>query len=198
MAKSPNLLDVFERNKYNLAQSARKSRTWFDQQVLLLTRQRIVPKQILQTNQQQIVGNVLPGHMYMFFYDPKTKAKLPYYDTFPMVLPFSKTEDGFIGLNLHYLPYQLRAVLLDRLMFFKNNEKLDETTRLRYSWQMIDGVSKYKLAQPCVKRYLHDHVRSPFRRISSADWGTAMLLPVEQFVGASKQQVWADSKRIAL
>jgi hypothetical protein len=82
-------------------------------------------------------------------------------------------------------------------MAFANNTKMDETTKLRYSWQLIDGASRYKLAQPCIKQYLVEHVRSPFRKIDSNDWATAMMLPVERFVGASNEQVWADSKRMA-
>ena len=35
----------------------------------------------------------------MFFYDPKLKKKLPYYDTFPLVLPLENYSDGFLGLN---------------------------------------------------------------------------------------------------
>jgi hypothetical protein len=58
-------------------------------------------------------------------------------------------------------------------------------------------VSRYKLAQPCVKHYLNDHVRSPFRRVEANDWATAMMLPVERFQGATKEQVWTESRRKA-
>lgn len=79
---------------------------------------------------------------------------------------------------------------------FKNNSRWDETTKIKYSWALIDGVSRFAAAKPCVKQYLSGHVRSQFRQVYSEDWATAMLLPVERFVGASKQQVWADSRKI--
>jgi hypothetical protein len=195
--KTPTLIDVFERNKYNLDDVAKKSRTWFQQQVLLLNRQRLTPNKVLNSDEQQLRSRVSPGFMYMFAYDPKYKDTLPYYDRFPLVLPYNTFKGGYIGLNLHYLPHQLRVRLLDNLMAFANNTKMDETTKLRYSWQLIDGASRYKLAQPCIKQYLVEHVRSPFRKIDSNDWATAMMLPVERFVGASNEQVWADSKRLA-
>ena len=47
--------------------------------------------------------NVQFGKLNMFMYDPKLKKKLPYYDTFPLVLPIESYSDGFLGLNLHYL-----------------------------------------------------------------------------------------------
>jgi len=188
--------DVFEKNQYDLKAAAVKSKSWFDQQVYQLGRQNITPPKVLNGNPDQTVSTILPGHLYMYMYDPKLKAELPYYDRFPLVFPFSKTEDGFIGLNMHYLPYQLRMVLLDRLMIFASNKRMDETTRLRYSWATIDGMSKFAAVQPCVKRYLNSHIRSKFRKINADDWATAMLLPVERFVGASKEAVWQDSKRI--
>lgn len=86
---------------------------------------------------------------------------------------------------------------MDRLLTFKNNDKFDETTRLRLSWQLIDGVSKFALAKPCVKRYLKSQMRSPLVNVTADDWATAMMLPVERFVGATTQQVWLDSKRAA-
>lgn len=195
MAKKTTLLDVFERNKYDLATAATKSRAWFQQQVLLLARQRITPPQVLKGDPSALTTSVLPGRLYMFVYDPKLKATLPYYDKFPLVFPFRKVEGGFLGLNMHYLPYHLRIQLLDRLMIFANNDKMDETTRIKYSWALIDGVSRFAAAKPCVKHYLNDHLRSSMRQVHAQDWATAMLLPVERFVGASLEEVWKDSKR---
>lgn len=196
MAKKETMLEVFERNKYDLATAVKRSKGWFEQQVTLLTKQNITPNKVMSGDASANVNRVQPGHCYMFMYEPKMKKELPYYDRFPLVFPFSKTPDGFMGLNMHYLPYHVRIKLLDALMVFKSNTRMDETTRLKYSWQIIDGVSRFVVAKPCVKHYLLGHVRSPFRKVDSADWATAMLLPVERFVGASKQEVWAESQKI--
>lgn len=195
MATKPKtMLDVFEKNRYNIDEISKKSRAWYQQQVLLLNRQRITPQKVLNSDAQQLRNRISPGFMYMFFYDPKLKAELPYYDRFPLVFPFRAVKGGFYGLNFHYLPYNLRIQLLDRLMTFANNDKLDETTKIQYSWALIDGVSRFNTAKPCVKHYLYDHVRSSFRRVESPDWATAMMLPVERFVGASINEVWNDSR----
>jgi len=196
MAKKQPMLDVFEQNKYDLMTAVKRSRSWFDKQVASMAKQQLTPNKVLQGNPDQLVTRIMPGHLYMFAYDPKLKKELPYYDRFPLVFPFSKTPDGFIGLNMHYLPYQLRIALLDNLLVFRSNNRLDETTKLKYSWQVLDGVSRYKAAQPCVKQYLIGHVRTQFRQVEAKDWATAMLLPVERFVGASKQEVWAESRKI--
>jgi hypothetical protein len=195
MPKKP-IQDVFEKNQYDLATAVKKSSSWFNKQVSSLAQQNITPNKILGGNVSQNTTNIMPGNLYMYMYDPKTKEDLPYYDRFPLVFPFRKTADGFYGLNMHYLPYDLRIYLLDALLIYKSNSRMDDTTRLKYSWALIDGVSKFKAARPCVKQYLMDHVRSPFRKVSSNDWATAMLLPVERFVGATKQQVWKESRKI--
>jgi hypothetical protein len=195
MAKKPPMQDVFERNQFDLLTAVKRSRSWFDTQVREMTKQQLTPKKVMNGNVDALTKTLVPGNLYMYAYDPKTKDDLPYYDRFPLVFPFRKTVDGFYGLNMHYLPYVLRMQLLDNLLAFKSNNRLDETTRIKYSWAMIDGVSKFKAAQPCVKQYLNSHVRSQFRKVDSNDWATAMLLPVEQFVGASKQQVWEESRR---
>lgn len=196
MATKPtNLTDVFEKNKYNLDDMSKKSRAWFSQQVLLMRGQRITPQKVVQSDVTQLKQQITPGFMYMFAYDPKYKDTLPYYDRFPLVLPWDRTPGGFIGLNLHYLPYPMRVTLLDRLMAFANNDRMDQTTKIKYSWQLIGSASRYSLAKPCVKQYLLEHVRSPFRKVDSDDWGTAMMLPVEQFTGATREQVWSHSMR---
>ena len=192
--KQPNLKDIFEKYRYEM-DITKKSQSWFAQQVMSLGKKRITPNQTLRSDHVKTQNNMVPGKMYMFFYDRKTKATLPYYDRFPLVLPFAATEDGFIGLNLHYLPHKLRFALLEKLLMFKNNDKWDESTRIKYSWAAIDGMSKFALAKPCVKRYLSNHLRSPLHTVSSDDWATVMMLPVERFVGASTAQVWVDSRK---
>lgn len=193
--KPQSLQDVFEKNKYSLADATKKSRSWFDQQALLLTKQGITPPKVLRGDTSALKSSVTPGKLYMYYYDPKLKAELPYYDKFPLVFPFRKVQGGFLGLNMHYLPYQLRIRLLDKLMSFASNKQMNENTKIKYSWAMIDGVARYNAAIPCVKHYLADHVRSPFREIPAYDWATAMLLPVERFSGATKEVVWAESRR---
>jgi len=187
--------DYFKKNQYNLQQARAKSSGWFQQQVNILGKTGVTPNRLIRTNTDRNQSSIVPGEMYMFFYDAKHKDTLPYWDRFPLVFPFKKLPDGFLGLNMHYLPYQLRILLLDRLMQFRSNNRLDETTRLKYSWAQIEGMSKFKIAEPCVKRYLTNHVQSPFKKIDANDWTTALMMPVERFVGTNKSSVWIQSAK---
>ena len=123
------------------------------------------------------------GKMYFFFYDPKLKKTLPIYDRFPLVFPIEPYSDGFLGLNLHYLSTGERAALLRRLMEFKNNNKMNETTRIRMTYSLLADTKKLATAaRPCIKRYLFDHVRSKFIEVTANEWEQAINLPVELFV----------------
>jgi len=133
------------------------------------------------------------GKMYMFSYDPKHKDVLPYYDNYPLVFPVEYYGDSFLGINLHYLPPMLRAKLMDALYSTLNNKKYNKTTQLVLSYNILKSASKFKYFEPCLKKYLFSHVKSPFVYIAPNEWNIAMMLPTERFVGASKSQVFKDS-----
>ena len=131
------------------------------------------------------------GRLNMFVYDPKHKKKLPYYDTFPLVLPLERYSDGFLGINLHYLPISLRIGLLDRLVDFSNNTKFDESTVLKVNY---DNVKNIRGVTPTLHRYLAGKVKSNFRRIDADEFTIATLLPVQKFKKATSRQVWRESR----
>ena len=58
----------------------------------------------------------LIGGLYFFYYNPKGKGDMPYYDIFPLVIPLHRYNDGFLGLNLHYLPITYRLRLMTKLL----------------------------------------------------------------------------------
>ena len=133
------------------------------------------------------------GKLNMFVYDPKFKKKLPYYDTFPLVLPLETYPDGFLGINFHYLPIPLRVKLLDKLTDYSSNDKFDETTRLNVKYE---NVKRIKLIQPTLHKYLYSYTNSAFRRIDADEFVIATMLPVQQFKKASSREVWSDSRRM--
>jgi len=136
---------------------------------------------------------VLFGKLQMFVYDPKLKAKLPYYDTFPLILPIETYSDGFLGINLHYLPVPLRIRLLDTLIDFTNTKDLTKKTKIQADYQRLKRV---RLIKPTLKRYLNTRVKSDFRLIDADEWTVATLLPVARFKKASTNEVWRDSRKM--
>jgi len=148
------------------------------------------------SNQSRLFSKFGPediGSMIMFFYDAKLKDVLPYWDQFPLIFPIEVYDDGFLGINLHYLPLTLRAKLMDALYTTAITKK-DTITRLRITYQILAAASKFKAFRPCIKRYLNGHIKSRFFYVDPKEWDMALMLPTQRFVGAPDQKVWQDSR----
>lgn len=157
----------------------------------------VTPTRIIREERANLVDswtNVGIGRLYFAYYDPKHKETLPYYDTFPLMIPIHRYQDGFLALNLHYLPPVLRAKLLDSLYDTLNNAKLDENKKLKINYAILNGAAKHKYFEPCVKRYLGNHFRSRFIKVPHENWTPAVFLPVESFEKASRKEVWDKSR----
>ena len=171
-----------------------QARDWFRETAQKIA--RINERQLMRGDQSRLTTKPIIGQMYMYYYDPKHKETLEYYDRFPLVFPFRKVQGGFYGLNLHYLPPQLRARLMDGLYDYANNTRYDESTKIKMNYSLLQSVSKLKFFEPCVKMYLDEHVRSRFMYIYPSEWDVALFLPTERFAKKSKTQVWAESKKM--
>ena len=166
-----------------------KSASWYRNAASLIA-DRATSSKLMRDG--KLVGQPSAGRMSMFVYDPKTKAKLPFYDTFPLVLPIDTFRGGFIGLNFHYLPYGLRFKLLEQLQQFATNTKFDQSTRLQVTYNAVKNIG---LIKPAIKKYLFRYVRSNFLRVDVNEMAIAIYLPVAKFQKANIGKVFADSRR---
>lgn len=171
---------------------ARKSAMWFRREITYINQYAISSDVALREGGTQTTS-LTPGGMYMFYYSPKFKDDLEYYDTFPLLLPYDMTPNGFIGLNLHYLPPLYRIKLLDKLLDISSDKALTKDTKLKYTWATVKGTASMKWAGPCIHRYISGYVKSRFVHVSPENWFTAALLPVQRFKKASDNKVWKDS-----
>ena len=148
-----------------------------------------------QDGDNRLSSRPMNGSMYMFSYYAKHRDTLPYFDQFPLIFPYKKVKGGFMGINLHYLPHTLRAQLMDALYDVANNKNYDETTKLNFNYKLLNNASKFKAFKPCIKHYLNSQVKSRFIYVYPSEWDLALFLPTENFSGASKRKVWADSRK---
>jgi hypothetical protein len=135
------------------------------------------------------------GDMVHFWYNPKHKITLPYYDRFPLIFPIEIYKDGFLGINFHYLPLKYRAMLMDALLNNSraSNNKFDKKTKMIISYTLLNRAAQYKVFKPCVKKYLSNHIQSKFIRIEPEEWKIAIFLPSASWQKASQNKVWEDS-----
>lgn len=169
------------------------SRKWYRETAAKVS--RFNERTFHKSDKSRLTNNVVYGSMYMFHYNPKLKEELPYYDRFPLIFPIADAKNGFLGINLHYLPLQYRAQLMDALYDLANNQRYDESTRIGLSYRILKNAAKLRFFKPCIKHYLNNHITSQFMYVYPSEWDIAIFLPLERFSKKSKTQVWADSKR---
>jgi hypothetical protein len=179
--------------KKQIPAQTQQSRDWFRSEIRGM---RVKSDDILNDRNLERRTRPAPGRMYTYFYDPKHKATLPYYDRFPLIIMVGKAYKGFYGMNLHYLPIPLRAKFLDQLITITNNKKFDESSRFQASYNFLKGSSKMNLFKPCFKHYLIHKVESEIKFLSADLWEIATFLPTARFKGATAKQVHADSRKM--
>lgn len=167
-----------------------KSARWYRNAASLIT-DRASQSKLMREG--RLNGKPSAGRMCMFVYDAKTKAKLPYWDAFPLVLPVDTFRGGFVGINFHYLPYGARFKLLESLQTYASNGKFDSSTKLQVGYSNLKGQN---IIKPAIKKYLWSQVRTQFRRIDVDEMAIAIYLPVADFQGSTLGKVFAAARRI--
>jgi hypothetical protein len=161
------------------------------------------------------------GRPCMFYYDAKYKSKLPYWDRFPVVIPIERGAGYFIGMNVHYLKIESRAILLDMLystmlVGHKNRDRLYEKVRLgqlpasvihertmdtyldiSYS-KILSKIKGVKYFKPTIHKYLTSHIKSRVIEITPRGWTMCMFLPTAKFEKMSEREVQNKSEEKAM
>ena len=176
----------------NLQRLSRQSMSWFTKKIAELKNPVSMVKGMVR-EKTRYVRTFVKGKLYFFLYDPKTKEELPYYDRFPLVLVLEKYDDGFLGLNLHYLPVKYRILFLRKLMQFAILDDEDDIKRMRVTYDILNASKRFREFKPCIKRYLFPHIKSRILAVQPNEWETAMYLPVHQFKGEKPQKIWKES-----
>ena len=191
--------------KGNAPRATRQATRWFHQKA---RRTRTTPRQVWaerERHKHYTLRRRLLGNMYYFFYEAEGKDSLPYWDSFPIVIPIELTTDGFLGLNFHYLDWRLRAVLMDRILDLMREaddpaDRSIQSQKGKLDWrkiryQRLSQFARYKYFRPCLKHYKFQNMRSRMIQLDMDEWDIALFLPLERFENARKTKVWADSRR---
>jgi hypothetical protein len=168
------------------------AKEWFKETSQKIT--DVMPRVLFEGGSKDVVDSInisSVGSMFTFYYDPKWKDKLPYYDMHPLIFVIEPYNDGFSGINLHYLSPYHRAKLMDSLYGISIKHK--DMMKLQVNYQLLKSASKFGLFKHCYKRYLAAHVRSRFIFVHPDKWDVVMMLPTAKFVKASEEVVWRDT-----
>ena len=163
------------------------SMRWYRQKVQELLPKPQVRRMIREGFKTQKV-TVRPnfGMMNLFYYRPKGAEKLPYYDIFPLVIPMGRRlNDGFVGINFHYLSVPQRWLLLERLSMFQMPSELDSFDSEEGAGEVMalfwSKIKRKRGVKPIVRRYLTKNIQSYFLKIELSEMLIALSIPMERF-----------------
>lgn len=146
------------------------------------------------------VNNFVPGKIYTFEYDPLHADDLDFYDTQPIMLSLGQklNEDGSVlqlGINLNFIPFNLRKKLLD-LVFQKcrgiildnlgdlNRDVSNSQRPLPITYAaatlMLEGTG-FEFA---IRSYYRNRI-SKAKVVDYEDWFQVLLIDTERIIGDS-------------
>jgi len=161
----------------NIAQGQNEAQKWFRDTAKNIGENKKDPSKLFATKSTPQIGE-----MFLYVYDPKTKDKLPFWDSYPLTVIVEMYSDGFLGINLHYLPPMARAALMDSLDSVKTNDKYNASTKIAISYKILKAyTSRFSGFENCLKRYLFGHVRSSFHHVHPSDWSKVVMLPLQKW-----------------
>ena len=178
--KKESLLDSFKAQAHQLgrnpvAKNQRKSIAWFKSRVHDAIRSRKV----------QVPHK---GNMYIFAYDAKTKATLPYWDKFPCIMCLGVNKGYMLGLNLHYIPPKDREKFLTTLLRFSTTKQVSNSTRLAIDWGRVKNL---KFSRHMVKLYILSRIQGSLEEVKPHDWFNVIYMPIQQFVAKNGRNISA-------
>jgi hypothetical protein len=153
---------------------AKNATAWFN---------KMIDKTIKGKSEYKTTTTPEIGVIHNFVYDAKHKDKLPTWDAFPISIPIEFYNDGWLGINLHYLPLRERMQLLKALEKVKKTTR-NKNTRFKLSYKILQAVAKTKLYEPTLHRYLTKHIKTKYNVIElDDDYSNIIHLPPAQWQG---------------
>lgn len=175
-----------------------ESREWFFEKVNELAKTPIDRKSMMAEPPLRVAGRQMIGKMYMFYYRPLGMATLPYYDRFPLTFMLDRTKTGFMGFNLHYLPYDLRQEFFYNLVDRKaSNRKFTAGTFIKMDYNYIKNTRSLRAYKACLKKYNTDGIQGKIVNVPAQEWERAIHLPTAIFKKKPEATVWRDSRKLA-
>jgi len=182
-----------------LDRGTREAMQWFKQLVREMFEQtELSPEETILRDKSRLIqksGYKREGSMYLFNYLPKGRAKLKYYDTFPLVFILNFTDDGFLGLNLHYLPPSLRQRFFMMMRTKTRGSMENKWTRMHINYQLLKKNRAFRFYRPCIRKYKTKYIGSRILHIFPKDWDLVIHLPIERFKKSVRQAVWMESRQ---
>jgi len=194
--------NLFEKYKKLLEEEGIESNTklsqeWFFDRIREINREQVDRQSIITNPPIRMATNQFVGRMYLFRYNPIGRQTLPYYDRFPLVILISMQKEGFMGLNLHYLPMDLRQRLFYNLLNRASQSEFRWNTYLKIDYDYLRSKTLLRSHKACIKRYRYDQIYGRMANIPAPEWEIAVHLPLASWRKAGEGRIFKDSREIS-
>ena len=180
----------------NISPRSRQSQEWFKGKLKELDRHPVNRNELTrELKNMNPVRTPHVGRMYIFYYFPKTRRQMPYYDLFPNIFMTDISSKYFQGINLHYLPVGMREDFFLRLLERVNKQNYDKQTFLRITYEYLDSFRRFRAFKSCWKRYDYKQVRGNIINVPSSEWENVMYLPTAMFRKKPEEIVHIESRK---
>jgi len=194
--------NLFEKYKKLLEEEGIESNTklsqeWFFDRIREINREQVDRQSIITNPPIRMATNQFVGRMYLFRYNPIGRQTLPYYDRFPLVILISMQKEGFMGLNLHYLPMDLRQRLFYNLLNRASQSEFRWNTYLKIDYDYLRSKTLLRSHKACIKRYRYDQIYGRMANVPAPEWEIAVHLPLASWRKAGEGRIFKDSREIS-
>lgn len=194
--------NLFQKYKDALEEDGIESNTklsqeWFFDRIREINKEPVDRQSIVRNPPIKMAGNQFLGRMYLFRYNPAGRQKMPYFDRFPLIIMIEKSKEGFMGLNLHYLPMDLRQKLFYGLLTRASNSEFRWNTYLKIDYNYLKSRTNLRAYRACIKRYRYDQILGRIANVPAPEWEVAVHLPLASWRKAAESRVFKDSREIA-
>lgn len=194
-----NILDRQDIDDFDYAKQQQTAKQWMQSRIQTLNTFTIgKTTQLRQTNilaEGRQKNTFELGRMYLFRYAPITRNKLPYYDTFPLMIPYYRKGSTIFGANFHYININMRRRLFENMVdlnYITDGTETDEP-KFNFTYRRLKGKNLFRFLPPTIHQYKLGRVRSILIEIDAREWPLALYLPVEAFKKTKKSVVWDNS-----
>ena len=170
------------------------ARKWFLGKVKSIGNGSVDRNALMKSDSLEQASKTVAGKLYMFWYLPKGKDTLEYYDKFPLIIPLETQGQTLTALNLHYLPIDLRQGLFYSLLNRASNKKFDETTYLKVTYEFLKSNGSLKAYRPCIKKYLAGNIMGKIVNVPAQEWEIAIHLPTAAWKGQGESYIHNRSR----
>lgn len=114
-------------------------------------------KDIFKNKKTLTPKDLRPGKMLTYFYNAKDKSNT--YDKTPLVFVLRRNKTHTLGLNIHWLPFPLRQVLIKKILGTNSNKKNIKAKKpLEFSYKNLKPFLKRLGYAPVIRLYINKRI----------------------------------------